>query len=341
MSSTDPVAIPRIARVQRALGLAHADLLVATDYATVQWLCGHSVSAGTVVFVDDDSSDAVVSEPGVDHLEALRASAPYRNLGAWSVVAIETSAAPGWLLKLLAGHPLVDLRDDLAMLRAVKDSTELGLIMTAAKRASDAQRVFRSEIECGLRERELSDTIQMRLAKEGNAVSAVVDLMFGDRCMLVGAAPTGRVLTAADTAIFDFAPVVEDYWADSCSTVVVGRPSRDVLRLHGTIQRALEAGIALLRPGTRISDVDKSVRSIMGEAGYHYPHLTGHGVGLKQQEYPFVASDSDYVLEADIVIALEPGAYFDEYGARLEHLIHVTEDGPRVLTTHSVELAAR
>jgi Xaa-Pro dipeptidase len=146
------------------------------------------------------------------------------------------------------------------------------------------------------------------------------------------------VLAHGETALFDCAPVVEEYWGDSCSTVIVGEPADEVRRLHAVVLAALEAGIELLRPGVAIAEVDRTVRAVMAEDGYTYPHITGHGVGLKQQEAPIVTSDSHHVLAADTVIALEPGAYFAGYGVRLEHLVQVTEDGPRLLTDHNLAL---
>lgn len=234
---------------------------------------------------------------------------------------------------------MVDVLPDLNALRVVKDCTELDAIGRAGQLAADAQRLFRSELASGRSEREVSDAIQAGLAAESRGgTAAVVDLMYGERCALIGAAPTGRVLTRGETALFDCAPVVEEYWGDSCGTLVVGQPDKEIWRLYSTVLAALEAGIQMLKPGVRVSDVDRTVRSIMADDGYSYPHVTGHGVGLKQQEFPFVTADSEHVLEADTVIALEPGAYFAGYGLRLEYLVHVTEDGPQQLTDHDLGL---
>jgi Xaa-Pro dipeptidase len=45
------------------------------------------------------------------------------------------------------------------------------------------------------------------------------------------------------------------------------------------------------------------------------------------------------ILEAGMVIALEPAIYKDDFGIRLEHLMLVTKDGCDLLTkfTHSFE----
>ncbi len=328
----------RIDAVRRAVGQADAELLVATDHATVRWISGRSIQAGTIAVVS--SHAAALLGPGDDQLDALRVAAPFAKRGRMTPLAIETPAAPAWLLGELAGHPLVDLGQKLEQLRIVKDPAELALLAEAAVRATAAQRIFRSEISLGISEQTVSDRVQSRLVQQQKPTAAIVDLMFGERCALVGAAPTSRTLAAGETALFDFAPIVDDYWGDSCSTVVLGTPASEVSRLHGAVARALRAGIDLLRPGVRASAVDAAVRSVMAEAGYHYPHFTGHGVGLKQQEPPYISPDSQHILAAGTVVALEPGAYFDGYGVRLEHVIQITEDAPRVLTGHDLALGA-
>lgn len=338
MPEIAPQAAPRIEAVQRALNRASAQLLVATDHASVRWICGRSIRVGTIAVVGPHS--AALVDPGDHQLDALHSAAPFANRGRLAVVAIETPAAPAWLLNQLVSHPLVDLGHELELLRVVKDTAEIALLASAAARAADAQRIFRSEIAPGVSEQELSDRIQTRLTQQQKPTAAIVDLMFGERCALMGAAPTDRILADGETALFDFAPVVEDYWGDSCSTIVLGEAPPEISRLHETVGRALAAGIELLRPGVRASAVDAAVRSVMSEAGYHYPHFTGHGVGLKQQEFPYLWPDSQHVFEANTVVALEPGSYFDGYGVRLEHVIQITEGAPHVLTDHTLALTA-
>jgi Xaa-Pro aminopeptidase len=328
----------RLEAVQRVRHGADAALLVVSDFASVRWICAEPVVVGTVVLVSAEQVRVVPPAADHDHLEALRAALAEARIEPVAVVAMETQAAPGRLLDLLDGHPLVDVVPGLNALRVVKDATELEVIARSAQLAADAQRRFRAELAVGRSELEVSNAIQAELAAEGRSMAAVVDLMYAERCALVGAAPTQRVLAPGETALFDCAPVVDEYWGDSCSTVTVGEPANEVRRLHATVLAALEAGIELLRPGVPIADVDRTVRAVMADGGYSYAHITGHGVGLKQQEAPIVTSDSDHVLVADTVIALEPGAYFADYGVRMEHLVHVTEDGPRLLTDHELAL---
>jgi Xaa-Pro aminopeptidase len=62
--------------------------------------------------------------------------------------------------------------------------------------------------------------------------------------------------------------------------------------------------------------------------GGEFPHHGGHGVGLGSFEDPHVIPTDETPFEAGMVLALEPGVYFQgRYGARVEELYLVTDGG--------------
>jgi Xaa-Pro aminopeptidase len=67
--------------------------------------------------------------------------------------------------------------------------------------------------------------------------------------------------------------------------------------------------------------------------GRYFTHGTGHGVGLDVHEAPRIAGNSEIILEAGMVLTVEPGVYIpDLWGVRIEDMILVKEDGGEVLT---------
>jgi len=63
-----------------------------------------------------------------------------------------------------------------------------------------------------------------------------------------------------------------------------------------------------------------------------FTHGLGHGVGLETHEPPSLSRAAQGILEAGMVVTVEPGLYDPEWGGiRWEYEILVTEDGCRVL----------
>ena len=192
----------------------------------------------------------------------------------------------------------------------------------------------------GATELDIWDAARLAMRKAaGGHVHSCVDLMSGDRTQAIGLPPTPRPVLAGDAVLFDLATRRGGYWADSCSTFCPGSPPVALRRVHDAVKRALEGGLAALRPGIRAGELDAVVREILAAGGLGCPHHIGHGVGATPQEAPWIVPGDQTVIEEGMVIALEPGAYGEGIGVRLEHLALVEASGARVLTTHSVDIA--
>jgi Xaa-Pro aminopeptidase len=82
-------------------------------------------------------------------------------------------------------------------------------------------------------------------------------------------------------------------------------------------------------------EADASAREVIEQAGYgdRFGHGLGHGVGLAVHEMPGASPRVDKVLEAGMVLTVEPGIYLPgEFGVRIEDLVIIREEGVEVLT---------
>ena len=168
----------------------------------------------------------------------------------------------------------------------------------------------------------------------------IADLVTGPRTAEIGGPPGARRLAQGELVLVDLVPRLDGIWGDSCATWSLGEPPAAAAEMHAVAMGALAVGLAALRPGAVAGDVDRAVRAAVVESGHAYAHHTGHGVGFRWHEEPRIVPDAATVLEPGMVIALEPGAYRDGLGVRVEVVSVVTADGCRVLSRHPLGLAA-
>ena len=136
------------------------------------------------------------------------------------------------------------------------------------------------------------------------------------------------------------------YNGDCTRTVVHGTPTEEFVRMHTAVQAAKQAAIAVLKPGTTGDAVHGVTVATLGEHGYQYApasmeldpavpamrHGTGHGIGLDVHEPILLSTDGEEILAGE-VFTVEPGLYSSVHGGvRIEDMVHVTEDGPVILS---------
>ena len=166
-----------------------------------------------------------------------------------------------------------------------------------------------------------------------------------------------RRLAPGDLLSLDFGAIWEGFHGDSAVTVVVGGdpPSADADKLVRVTEEALEAGIAQIRPGARLTDIGHAVQQVAEGAGYSVVReYVGHGVGRNLHEDPQIPNygppGRGPELRPGLVIAVEPMVNLGGWetvalqdgwtvvtadgslSAHFEHTIAVTEEGAEVLT---------
>ena len=165
-----------------------------------------------------------------------------------------------------------------------------------------------------------------------------------------------RVVAEGDLLKLDFGAIWEGFHADSAVTTIVGgSPSAEAEKLVRVTEEALEAGIAQIRPGGRLSDIGAAVEQVAGGAGFAVVReYVGHGIGRALHEDPQVPNYGKAgrgpELKPGLVLAVEPMVNVGGWETRLladgwtvvtedgslsahfEHTIAVTEDGHEILT---------
>ncbi|MTD15211.1 M24 family metallopeptidase [Nakamurella sp. YIM 132087] len=176
---------------------------------------------------------------------------------------------------------------------------------------------------------------QRALGAERSAAPILVSS--GERSALPHGQASPKLIADGEPVLFDFSPVVRGYRADITRAFHLGPPSAEYLRLHAAVTDAQHTAMAAVRPGVACRQVDAVARrTLAGHGGLDrwFRHSLGHGIGLDQHEAPLLSPYDDSVLEAGMVVMIEPGVYVPGVGGtRLEDAVLVTESGCEPLTT--------
>ena len=173
---------------------------------------------------------------------------------------------------------------------------------------------------------------------------------------IVHTPPSERVLKEGEIISLDLGMKYKGYNSDMAITVPVGEVSSEALHLMRATRKALKRGIKKVRPGITFGDVSNTIqRHIEGQGLKVIKDLCGHGIGKKLQEKPQILNygkrKTGIEIKKGMVFCLEPlVAIGDErikkgedgftletkdgsLSAHFEHMIAVTENGCRVLSS--------
>lgn len=222
-------------------------------------------------------------------------------------------------------------------LRQVKSPEETARIRAASELAEDAMLGLLDTLKEGIAEREWAARLEYEFKRRGASEASFSPIvLFGARSSLPHGKPSEKPLENGDVVLIDCGCVLDGYCSDLTRTYVFGKIPGDWLEeIYGAVLAAQEAGIEAIGPGVPCAEVDAAARRLIQEAGFgeYFGHGLGHGVGIEVHEAPRLNKESTAVLEAGMVITVEPGIYLPgQGGVRIEDLAVVTEKGCEVLT---------
>ncbi|MDR2892790.1 MAG: Xaa-Pro peptidase family protein [Deltaproteobacteria bacterium] len=168
---------------------------------------------------------------------------------------------------------------------------------------------------------------------EGLAFASIVAI--GSNAALPHARPGQTAVSENCCVLVDIGCRYKDYCSDQTRTFWVGDTPPDYfLRTLKQVQEAQRRAIELIRPGAICKDVHAAAYNYFESLGLakHFNHGLGHGIGLQTHELPRLNAKSETVLRPGMMVTVEPGLYYPEWGGvRWEYTVLVTEDGCKIL----------
>jgi methionyl aminopeptidase len=168
--------------------------------------------------------------------------------------------------------------------------------------------------------------------------------------------PGDRELAEGDLLSVDVGARFRRYHGDGAASFAIGPVSAEARELMDVCRQALDLAIEALGPGTRLSEVGRTVQEHVESHGFAVVRdLVGHGIGKSLWEEPqvpnYVSSNfRDVTLRPGMVLAIEPmitaGGWAvttrsnrwtvatedGSLAAHFEHTVAITDDGVDILT---------
>jgi methionyl aminopeptidase len=172
---------------------------------------------------------------------------------------------------------------------------------------------------------------------------------------IVHGLPSIRKISANDLVKIDVGVELDGFHSDTATSVFVGRPDKEIVRLITGVKAALTETIKIAKPGLTIGDLEKKTGDVLRLYGLS-PVLTlsGHGIGRNIHEEPSIKSDGNATtgatLKEGMVLAIEPMATLGSgrvrtgkdgwtivssdtsMTAHFEHTVAITKAGSKILT---------
>ena len=226
-------------------------------------------------------------------------------------------------------------------LRQIKTPVEIDTIKSACLIADCACAHIRQYIRPGMTEHQIANELEWFMKNEGaEKVSFDTIVASGVRGAMPHGKASQKVVNAGEFITLDFGAQYQGYCSDMTRTFLVEGdaskplPEHPLYPIYQVVLQAQCAAIAAIRPGVRCCDIDSVARSIISAAGYghFFGHNTGHAIGIDVHENPRFSPTDTTLLQAGMLLTVEPGIYLPgQGGVRIEDIILVTENGCDVL----------
>ena len=265
-------------------------------------------------------------------------------------------------LKLFPEQEMVDISPIIRGLRMVKSPHEIALIRKAAEMADRLYHKVPEFIRESETENDLALKAESFYRSQGhpgisrmrgfNMENIYGHIMAGPSGAVPSASPgptggTGlgpfhsqgagrRKLRPNEPIIIDYTASAEGYLSDQARIFSIGELPENFQRAHQVMIQVQETVARRARPGVKASALYEIALAIVDEAGLSkgfmgYPQpvpFVAHGLGLELDEWPILGKNSDHILEAGMVIAMEPKVIFPGEGVvGIENTFVVTEEG--------------
>ncbi|MCH8077247.1 MAG: aminopeptidase P family protein [SAR324 cluster bacterium] len=227
-------------------------------------------------------------------------------------------------------------------LRLIKSPAEQEYSRRAGQLASDAMRATLDAIKEGATEGDLMATAYSTMYRGGCDYPSLPPLInSGVRHSMAHGSGEGNAVKKEEAVHLEIGVSMKRYHAATLRAAFLGNPPKHFMELTDLCNRALEAGLTLMRPGTPAEQVDHAVRKVIDDAGYghKFRHKAGYSIGVgfppdwSEAGAMMLRGGESRPLEPGMIFHILPAIFeYREYGVGMSETVLITENGHEVLT---------
>lgn len=222
-------------------------------------------------------------------------------------------------------------------LRAKKSAKEIENIIRAQRICEEILALCLKKLKVDVTEIQIARFIVSEMKQRGVEALAFTPIVaFGKGSADIHHEPSKVKLKKGDLVMFDFGATWRGYCSDMTRTYIFGaKPTKKQKALYCTVLAAQMKVIRALEKGERsCKKLDTLARSYLAKQyKNNFKHGLGHGVGTAIHEWPNFKPNTKDILEAGMVMTVEPGVYLKSIGGvRIEDMMLITKSGATNLT---------
>jgi Xaa-Pro aminopeptidase len=234
----------------------------------------------------------------------------------------------------------VDASPLLAQARAVKTGQEVERMRLANELAALAMERVQQELHPGMTEAHAAAEWEGAVHALGTGYEGKVENARGYSLVWSGpgiktfTATSNRPIAEHEPTLFEIWVSADGYWCDHTKNLCPGELDPRYIELEQQLLDVYGSAVDHCRDGADLAELDRLVRSGIAEAGYpgQPSHPIAHGVGARAHEPPYAHQAGFGTIRRGMVLAIEPGIYWDGGGGlRVEDNWLITGGEPEKL----------
>lgn len=253
------------------------------------------------------------------------------------VIGVEASLFHDFYSKLSSKHTIAPADGLVEELRVIKDAQEIQVLRKSAALNHAMFEYLPTSFKIGQSEADIAWNVEKYFREHGASENSFPPIVaINQHAARPHHEPDKNTFIEENCHILiDVGARLDGYCSDQTRTFWFGEKQNPrFTQILEATKKAQALAIKTLRPGISGKEPFKIAWNHFDSLGLAsaFTHSLGHGVGIEVHESPRLSSKSTDILRAGMLVTVEPGLYFSDFGGvRWEHMVLITESGNEVL----------